>query len=80
MTTMYLGPDMKGIVRHNQIFTYHPEKVIEQACGISPLARNLFVSMDNIVTCKKELGRPGSLLKLAYQKVEQEAKKNHDRL
>lgn len=80
MTTMYLGPDMKGIVRHNQIFTYHPEKVIEQACGISPLARHLFVSMDNIVSCKKELSKSGSFLNLANQKVEQEVKKYHGRL
>lgn len=79
MTTMYLGPDLKGIVRHNQIFTYHPEKVIEQACEISPLAGHLFVSMDNIVSCKNELSRQGSFLNLANQKVEREVK-NHGRL
>lgn len=69
MTIMYLGPNLKGIVRHNQIFTYRPDKVIEQACEISPLARHLFVSMDNIVSCKNELNRPGSFLNLANQKV-----------
>lgn len=70
---------MKGIVRHNQIFTYRPEKVIEQAIEISPLARHLFVSLDDIVSCKKELGRPGSFFNLAYQKVEKEVK-GHGRL
>lgn len=70
MTIMYLGPDLNGIVRHNQIFTYRPEKVMQQACEINPLARHLFVSMDNIVSCKNELGRTGSFLNLAYQKVE----------
>ncbi len=70
MTVMYLGPDLKGIVRHNQIFTYHPENVIGQACGICCLARRLFVPMDDIVSCRNELRRPGSFLSLAYQKIE----------
>ena len=74
MTFMYLGPELKGVVRHNQIFTYHPEKVIGQACGICSLARHLFVSMDNIVSCKNELRRAGSFLSLAYQKTEKKEK------
>lgn len=69
---MYLGPDIKGIVRKNQIFVYNPEKVIGQACGISPLARELFVPMDNIVQSRNELRRKGSFLNLAYMKVKKE--------
>jgi hypothetical protein len=67
---MYLGPDLKGIVRKNQIFTYRPDRVIEEACGVSPLARHLFVEMENIVEIRKELRRKGSFLNLAYQKIE----------
>ena len=70
MTVMYLGPDLKGIVRHNQIFTYHPKVVIEQACGVCGLAKDLFVAMDNIVSSKNELRRRGSFLSLTYQKTE----------
>lgn len=70
MTVMYLGPDLKGIVRHNQIFTYHPEKVIEQAGMVCGLAKHLFVEMDNIVIQKNELRRSGSFLNLTYQKIE----------
>lgn len=75
MTVMYLGPDLKGIVRHNQIFAYQPEKVIEQASGVCKLARHLFVPMDDIVSRKKELGRPDSFLSLAYQKVEKSSRR-----
>ncbi len=75
MTFMYLGPDLRGIVRHNQIFTYRPEKLIEQAGRIYGPARHLFVSMDNIVAEKNELRRPGSFLSLTYQKTEK-AEKN----
>jgi hypothetical protein len=67
---MYLGPDLKGIVRKNQIFTYHPDRVIEEACGISPLAKHLFVEMDNIAEIKKELNREGSFLNLTYKKIQ----------
>lgn len=79
MRIMYLGPNLKGIVRHNQIFTYHPKEVIEEACRISPLARHLFVNMDDIVTSKNELRTEGSFLNLAYQKVRKQ-EVNHDRL
>lgn len=75
MTFMYLGPDLKGIVRRNQIFTYQPKEVIEQASDVCELAKHLFVSMDNIVSKKNELRRQGSFLYLAYQKVEK-AEKN----
>ncbi len=70
MTVMYLGPDLKGIVRHNQIFTYHPESVIEQARQVCGLADHLFVPMDEVVSRKNELRRPGSFLFLIYQKTE----------
>ncbi len=78
MTIMYLGPDLKGIVRQNQIFAYFPEKVMERACEVSPLARALFVSMEDIVQSKKELRREGSFLCLAYRKVKKEV--DHGRL
>lgn len=71
---MYLGPDIKGIVRKNQIFAYYPEKVIEQACGVSPLAGKLFVPMDDIVCFRNELRREGSFLNLAYKKIEKGGK------
>lgn len=70
MTYMYIGPNLKGIVRHNQIFTYKPEKIIEQACELNKLASNMFISMDKIVESKEELRRPGSFLNIAYGKIE----------
>lgn len=73
---MYLGPDIKGIVRKNQIFTYQPENVIEQACEVSTLAKYLFVPMDDIVQSKNELRRTDSFLNLAYKKVEKQEAEN----
>lgn len=75
MTVMYLGPGLKGIVRHNQTFTYQPEEVISKASEVCNLASHLFVSMDDIVSKKCELRRMGSFLNLTYQKMEK-AEKN----
>ena len=73
---MYIGPDIKGIVRKNQIFTYMPEDVINQACGINKLAKHLFVQMDDIVQKRKELRIQGTFLNLVYKKIENGRKSN----
>lgn len=70
MTYMYLGPNLKGIARHNQIFTYKPDEIIKQACEVNKLAGSMFVPIDKIVESKEELRRPGSFLNIAYQKIE----------
>ena len=67
--TIYLGPDIKGIVRKNQIFIFWPEDVIRRACEVNMLAKHLFVSMEDVVQSRNELRRQDSFLFLAYQKV-----------
>lgn len=83
MSTMYIGPDLKGIVRHNQIFTYYPEKIIEKAREINPLAGYMFIQTEKVVISKNELRREGSFLSLIYKKIEKSRKKkevDHGRL
>ena len=46
MTVIYLGPDLKGIVRKNQVFRYEPKEVIESAKKVNTLAENLFVTLE----------------------------------
>lgn len=67
--TIYIGPDIRGVVARNQIFTYRPEAVIAKASVVEPLAKYLFVPMDDIVNKKRELDRRGSLLNKAYQNI-----------
>lgn len=66
---MYIGPDIERVVTENQIFTCRPEKKIEQAKAVDPLAEKLFVPMDDIVEKKRELERKGSLLNTAYRRL-----------
>lgn len=67
---MYIGPDIRGIVRKNQIFTYEPKEVIEKAAAINASARLFFVPMDEIVESKNELRRQGSFLNITYKNFE----------
>jgi hypothetical protein len=69
---MYIGPDIRGVARKNQVYTYHPQEVIDRACGINPLARHLFVDMCDIAETRRELARRGSFLQIAYKKIEQQ--------
>ncbi len=66
---MYIGPELEGITRANQIFNYEPEAIKAAAEKVEPLSRYLFVDLDNIVSAKKELHTKGSLLFLAYEKT-----------
>lgn len=67
---MYIGPDIKGIVRKNEIFTYAPREIIILAGRVYGPAMELFVPMDRIVEKKQEINRPGSTLALIYQITE----------
>ena len=70
MTVIYLGPDLKGIVRKNQVFRYEPKEVIESAKKVNTLAENLFVTLDKVPETRKEIAREGSFLNITYAKIE----------
>ncbi len=75
MRIMYIGPDIKGVVRKNEIFTYMPKEVIALAGRIYGPSMELFVSMDNIVEKRREVNRPGSPLSLIYQITERNTRR-----
>lgn len=67
---IYLGPTIPGTAAiQNTIFSYKPEKIIQKASEYEPLAKYLFVDMQDIVDQKKELKKDGSLLNVAYKKL-----------
>jgi hypothetical protein len=73
MRIIYIGPTIRGLVRHNQIYTYRPKKVIEQAKEVSVYAGYLFIDLKKIVASKKELETEGTLLNTSYKNVQKEA-------
>ncbi len=66
---MYIGPDIKGIVKKNEIFTFSPVAIMEQVQQIYGPARELFISMNDIVEKRRERDITGSELNLIYQIV-----------
>lgn len=70
---IYIGPDIRGVVRKNQIFTYNPKGVIERATAVYAQANIFFVPMDVIREKKSELRRQGSFLNITYQKMKKAA-------
>lgn len=66
---MYLGPTVPGLARENIIFRDKlPEKVAERADVDVDFAR-LLVSMEEVMSARKQLAIQGSVLDVSYQNV-----------
>lgn len=68
---MYIGPDVKGVVSKNQIFTYDPKDKKEQVKEKYEPAEKLFVDIDDLPQKRNELKRKGSYLELLYRNFEE---------
>lgn len=67
---MYIGPDVKGVVGKNQIFTFDPEDKKKEVEKIYAPAVKLFVDIKDITVKRNELRREGSYLELLYRNFE----------
>lgn len=68
---IYLGPEIRGVVKRNQVFSYDAADVKAKAAQVSELTQYLFVAMDDVAAAKKELKTQGSLMEIAFKKVYQ---------
>ena len=69
INVIYLGPEIRGTVKQNQIFSYDAADVKAKAAQISELTQYLFVPMDDVVAGKNALKTQGSLMNIAFRKV-----------
>ena len=67
---MYIGPDVKGVVSKNQLFTYDPKDKKEQVKEKYGPAEKFFVDVDDLAKKRNELKRKGSYLELLYRNLE----------
>ncbi len=63
---MYIGPDVKGVVKRNQIFTYDPKEVKEKVKKMYEPAGGLFVKMEFAPVQRKSVCTEGTLLNITY--------------
>lgn len=67
---MYIGPDVKGVVSKNQIFTFDPEDKEKEVEKIYAPAVKFFVDIKDITAKRNELRKEGSYLELLYRNFE----------
>ena len=67
---MYIGPDVKGVVGKNQIFTFDPEDKKKEVEKVYSPAVKHFVESKDITAKRNELRREGSYLELLYRNFE----------
>lgn len=63
---VYIGPFIHGLIRKNQVFAFYPKDTIAAAEKIHPIAKQLFVSMDDLPNAKRDLKTKGTLINTAY--------------
>lgn len=63
---MYIGPDVKGVVKRNQIFTYDPKEVKERVKKMYEPAVELFIKMESAPVQRKAVCTEGTLLNITY--------------
>lgn len=64
---VYIGPTIKGVVYHNQIFNYNPAGIMTKAAEVCESSRRLFVNIENIVQSRYDVRITGSVLNVAYK-------------
>lgn len=63
---MYIGPDVKGVVKRNKIFTYDPKEIKEKVKGMYTPAVELFVKMEDAPEQRRLAHKEGTLLNITY--------------
>lgn len=63
---MYIGPDVKGVVKRNQIFTYDPKEIKEKVKGMYAPAVELFAKMEDAPEQRRLAYKEGTLLNITY--------------
>ena len=67
---MYIGPEVRGVVGKNEVFTYDPKEKKEKVKAIYEPAEKFFVDMEHLTEKRNELRRTGSYMDLLYKNFE----------
>lgn len=76
MTVIYIGPTVRGVVNHNQIFSYNPEDIIKKTMEREPLAGYLFVEAKMATEKKQEIPKKGTLINIIYHRLLKKEEQN----
>jgi len=66
---MYLGPTVPGLVKENVIFKDELPEAVKKRAGADKNFSRLLVPMEKVMEARQQLQREGSVLSVAYEKV-----------
>lgn len=75
VTTVYLGPEIPGIVSAGAVFNNGLTRKLEEKAKEFPEIKMLIVPLKDAVKMKKELRKETSAAKICYQRIAEYAQK-----
>lgn len=66
---MYIGPTVRGVVRHGATFSGGLPKPLNKLAERKPIIKNLIVPLSRLESAVKESNTEGAALAVAYDRV-----------
>lgn len=68
-TSMYIGPTVRGVVRHGATFSGGIPSRLEKLAAAMPIMRNLIVPLSEMESAMRETNTEGAARAVAYDRV-----------
>lgn len=68
-TSMYIGPTVRGVVRHGVTFSGGVPSRLEKLAAAMPIMRNLIVPLSTLESAMRETNTEGAARAVAYDRV-----------
>lgn len=68
-TSMYIGPTVRGVVRHGATFSGGIPSRLEKLAAAMPIMRNLIVPLSTLESAMRETNTEGAARAVAYDRV-----------
>ena len=66
---IYLGPTIRGVVKHGAAFRSGLPRQLEDYCGKNPIIKNLIVPTSEITETMKAVSVEGTVENIAYRRL-----------
>lgn len=70
LSVMYLGPTIRGVVKHGAVFSGGIPRRLEKLAGNKPIVNQLIIPLTDIVKVKNAIDTEGTVEAVAYDKIE----------
>ena len=69
MTNMYIGPSIRGVVKHGAAFSGGLPARVEKLADAKPIIKNLIVPVSDLADAIKRSNEEGSAVAVAYDRI-----------